>query len=88
MINVALSNLSIYYTWISIKKSYKITKFEISAPTWNEEFELADGSCSVSDIEDYFEYILKNRGKNTDNCSIRMHINKIENRIILKIKTG
>ena len=88
MINVALSNLSIYYTGINIKKSYKITKFKISAPAWNEEFELADRWCSVSDIQDYFEYILKNRGKNTDNCSIRMHINKIENRIILKIKTG
>ena len=75
------------YTWINIKKSYKITKLKISAPTWNEEFELADGSCSVSDIQDYFEYILKKRGKKADNCSIRMHINKIENRIILKTKT-
>ena len=57
---VALSNLSICYTWKSIKKSYK---FKISAPTWNEEFELPDGSYSVSDIQDYFEYILKNMEK-------------------------
>ena len=49
---VALSNLSIYYTWKNIKKSYKNNKFKISAPTWNEEFELTDGSYSVSDIED------------------------------------
>ena len=57
---IALSNLSIYYTWKNIKKSYKNNKFKIPAPTWNEEFELPDGSYSVSDIQDYFEYILKN----------------------------
>ena len=54
---IALSNLSIYYTWKNIKKSYKNNKFKISAPTWNEEFELPDGSYSVSVIPDYFEYI-------------------------------
>ena len=47
---IALSNLSIYYTWKNIKKSYKNSKFKISAPTWNEEFELPDGSYSISDI--------------------------------------
>ena len=47
---VALSNLSIYYTWKHIKKSYKKDKFKILAPAWNEEFELPDGSYSVSDI--------------------------------------
>ena len=41
------------------KKSYKNNKLQISAPPWNEEFELSDGSYSVSDIQDYFEYILK-----------------------------
>ena len=51
---VALSNLSIYYTWKNIKKSYKNNKFKISAPTWNEEFELSDGSYSISDIQDQF----------------------------------
>ena len=56
---IALSNLSIYYTWKNIKKSYKNNGFKISAPTWNEEFELPDGSYSISDIQDYFEYILK-----------------------------
>ena len=60
---VALSNLSIYNTWKKIKKSYKNNKFKISAPTWNEEFELPDGSYSISDIQDYFEYILKKHGK-------------------------
>ena len=60
---IALSNFSIYYTWKNIKKSYKNNKFKISAPTWNEEFELPDGSYSISDIQDYFEYILKKHGK-------------------------
>ena len=54
---VALSNLSIYYIWKNIKKSYKNNKFKISAPTWNVKFELSDGSYSVSDTQDYFVYI-------------------------------
>ena len=54
---VALSNLSIYYTWKNIKRSHKNKKFKISAPTWNEEFELPDKSYSVSNIQDFFEYI-------------------------------
>ena len=54
---IALSNLSIYYTWKNIKNSYNNNKFKISAPTWNDEFELPDGSYSVSNIQDYFEYI-------------------------------
>ena len=57
--SVALSNLSIYYTWKNMKGSYKNNKFKISAPTWSDEFELADGSYSILDIQDYFEYILK-----------------------------
>ena len=62
---VALSNLSIYYTWKNIKSSYNNNKFKISAPTWSEEFELPDGSYSISDTDtqDYFEYILKNTVK-------------------------
>ena len=70
------------------KKSYKNNKFKISAPTWNEEFELSDGSYSASDIQYYFEYILKKHETVTDNPSIRIYINKIENRITFKIKTG
>ena len=57
---VALSNLSIYYTWKNVKKSDKNNKFKISAPTWNEKLELPDASYYVSDIQEYFEYILKN----------------------------
>ena len=80
--------LSIYYTWKNIKKLYKNNKFKISAPTWNEEFELPDGSFSISDIQDYFEYIFKKNGEKTVNPSIIIYINKIENRITFKIKTG
>ena len=58
--SIALSNLSIYYTWKNIKSSYNNNKSKIYAPTWNDKFELPDGSYSVSDIQDYFEYILKN----------------------------
>ena len=68
---VALSNLSIYYTWKYIRKSYKNNKCKISAPAWIEEFELPDGSYSISDIQDYFEYILKRHGEKTINPSIR-----------------
>ena len=56
---ISLSNHSIYYTWRNIKNSYNNNKFEMSAPTWNEEYELPDRSYSVSDIQNYFEYILK-----------------------------
>ena len=52
---IALSNLSIHYTWKNIKKSYQNNKFKIPAPTWNEEFELPDGSYSISDIQNYLE---------------------------------
>ena len=85
---IALSNLGIYYTWKNIKKSYKNSKFKISAPTWNEEFELPDGSYSIPDMHYYFEYILKKHGGKTANPSIRIYINKIENRITFKFKTG
>ena len=85
---VALSNLSIYYTWKNVKSSYNNNKFKISAPTRSEEFELPDGSYSVSDIQDYFEYILKKHSESVDNPSVRMYINRIENRITFKIKNG
>ena len=84
---VALSNHSIQYTWKNIKKSYKYNKFKISAPTWNEEFELPDGSYSVSDIQDYFKYNFKKNEAVSDSPSIRIYINKIEKRIIFEIKT-
>ena len=85
---VALSNLSIYYTWKNVKNSYNNNKFEISAPRWSEEFKLPDGSYSVQYIQDYFEYILKKHSESVDNPSIRIYVNKIENTITFKIKNG
>ena len=57
--NTALTNLSIYYTWKNIKTKYNNNKFKISAPTWNETFDLPDGSYSIDDIQDNFEFIIK-----------------------------
>ena len=80
---IDLSNLSIYYTWKNIESSYNNNKFKISATTWNDKFELPDGSYFVSDIQDYFGYILEKHGENIDNPSV-----KIENRITFSIKNG
>ena len=85
---IALSNLSIYYTWKNIKSSYNNNKFKISAPTWNDEFKLPDGSYSVSDIQYYFKYILKKHKENTNKPSIQIYVNKIENKITFKITNG
>ena len=96
---IALSNLTIYYIWKNIKSSCNNNKFKISAPTWNDEFELPDGSYSISDIQDYFEYILKKHGEdidsdsdsdtdtdtNTNKPSVQIYVNKIENRVTLKM---
>ena len=79
---IALSNLSIDYTWKNIRSSYNNNKFRISAPTWNDRCELPDGSYSVSDIQDYFEYILEKHGEDIDEPSVQIYVNKIENRII------
>ena len=81
---VALSNLSICYTWKNIKMSYTKNKFGILAPTCNNKFELPDGSYSVSDIQDYF----KKHKIPIDNPPIRIYINKTENRVTFKIKTA
>ena len=72
---IALSNLSIYYTWKNIKSSYNNRRFKTSAPTWNDKLELPDGSYSVSDIQDYIEYILKKHGEKVNNPSIRIYVN-------------
>ena len=57
------------------KKSYKNNKFQISAPTWNDKFELPDRSYSGSDTQCYFQH-LKQHGEKTDNLSIRVYVNK------------
>ena len=85
---VALSNLSIYYTWKNIISSYNNNKLKISAPTWSEEFNLPDGSYSIPNVQNYFKYILKKHSESVDNRSIRIYVNKIQNRITFKIKNG
>ena len=88
--SVALSNLSNYYTRKNIKCSYKNNKFKISAPRWSDEFELPFNirSYSISDIQDYFELILKKHGESVDNLSKEIYVSKIENRITFKIENG
>ena len=76
--NMALANLSIYYTW----------KNKISAPTWNETFDLPDGSYNISEIQDYIEYIIKNHETISENAPILFYANTINNRIVFKIKSG
>ena len=83
---IALSNLSIYYTWRNIKSSYNNNRFKISAPTWNDEFELPDESYSVSDIQDYFKYILKNMGKILINHQYKYMWTKFKIVLHLKLK--
>ena len=86
--NIALGNLSIYYTWKNIKSAYNNNKFKIAAPTWNDTFDLPDGSYSIADIQDYFEFIIKKHETLTENPPVQIYPNKIKNRIVFKIKTG
>ena len=85
--NMALANLSIYYTWKNIKSEYNNNKFKIYAPTWNDTFYLPDGSYSIFDIQDYFEFIIKKHETLTENPPVHIYRNKIKNRIVFKIKT-
>ena len=86
--NIALVDLSIYYTWKKIKSEYNNNKLKICAPTWNETFDLPDGSYTVDDIQDYFEFIIKKHETLTDNLPVQSYANKIKNRIVFKVKTG
>ena len=86
--NIALGNLSIYYRWKNIKSAYNNNRSKISAPTWNDTFDLADRSYSIEDIQDYFGFITKNQEILTENRPIETYPNKIKNRIVSKIKTG
>ena len=70
-----------------MKKRYKNNEFKISASMWNEKFKLPDGSYSLSDIQEYFQCIIKKHQTKTANPPIRIYVNKLENRITFKIKT-
>ena len=86
--NIGLVNLSIYYTWKNIKSVYNKNKFKISALAWNDEFDLTDGSYSISYIQDYSELIIKKHKTLAGNPPIQIYPNKIKNRIVFKINTG
>ena len=86
--NMVLGSLSIYYTWKMLNQ-LKISKiFKILAPTWNETFDLPDGSYNISEIQDYIEYIIKKHETIGENAPILIYANTINNRIVFKIKTG
>ena len=86
--NIALGNLSIYYTRKNIKSTYNNNKFKISAPTSHDTFDLPDSSYSIVDIQDYFEFIIKKHETLTENLLIEISPNKIKNRIFFKITTS
>ena len=85
--NMALANLSIYYTWKNVKSTYNNNKFKISAPTWNETLDLPDGSYNISEIQGYIEYIIKKHETVGENATL-IYANTINNRIVFKIKAG
>ena len=86
--NVALASLSIYYTWKNVKSTYNNNKFKISAPTWNETFDLPDGSYNIPEIQDYIEYITKKHETICETAPIIIYTNTMTNRVVFKIKTG
>ena len=73
---------------LHFKTEYNNNRIKISAPTWNDTFDLPDGSYSITDIQDYFEFIIKKHETLTENPPVQIYPNKIKNRIVFKIKTG
>ena len=85
--NMALANLSIYYTWKNIKSIYNNNKFKISAPTWNETFDLLYGLYNIPAIQNFIKYVIKKLETIADTAPILIYANKTSNRIVFKIKT-
>ena len=75
--NMFLANLSICYTWKKIRSEYNNNKFKVSAPTWNDTFDLPGGSYSTADIQDYFEFIIKKHKTLTKNLLVQIYVNKL-----------
>ena len=86
--NMALASLSIYYTWKNVKSIYNSNKFKISTPTWNDTFDLPDGSYNIPAIQNYIEYIIEKHETSAETAPILIYANKISNGIVFKIKTG
>ena len=72
---MALADLSVYYTWKNIKSKYNNNKFKILPPTWDETFDLPDGSYSISDNQDYFEFIIKKHETLIENLPVQIKLN-------------
>ena len=85
--SIALSNVSIYYTWKNMKNSSN-NKIQLQHGIINLNNRLPDGSNSTSNIQDYFNYILKKHNENIDNPVMRIYVNKSQNRVTFTIKTG
>ena len=86
--NIALANLSIYYTWKNVKSDYNNNKFKISGPTWNDTFDVPDASYSIAALQNYFEYIIKKHETIAKVSPVLIYVNEINNRIVFKIKSG
>ena len=85
-IHVVLQNLSISYTWKNTREQYKNNGLKIIASTWSYQFELPDGSYSVSDIQGYIEFLIKKREILTAIPPIHVYVNRINSRLVFKIK--
>ena len=85
--NIALANLSIYYTWKNVKSDCNNNKFKISAPTWNDTFDVPDGSYSITALQNYFEYIIEKHETINDVSPVLIYVNEINKRIVFKIKS-
>ena len=84
--NITLANLSIYYTWKNVKSKCNNNKFKISAPTWNDTFDVRDGSYSIATLQNYFEYIIKKHETIADVSPVLIYVNEIN--VVFKIKSG
>lgn len=89
--NIALANLSIYYTWNNIKSSLNNNKFKlisnVSTNKWNESFDLPDGSYNVEDIQIYFNYIIsKHETIDTKDLTVKISVNRVLNKIRIELK--
>ena len=82
--NIVLANLSIYYTWKNVKSDYNNNKFKISAPMWNDTFDVPDGSYSIAALQNYFEYIIKKHETIADVSPVLIYVIEINNRIVFK----
>ena len=83
--NIALANLSIYYTWKNVKSDYNNSKFKIPAPTWNDTFDVPDGSYSIAALQNY---IIKKHETIAKVSPMLIYVNEINNRIVFKISSG